>query len=148
MKQDHRIRIDRRRKAQPPPPEILARRYTRLTPADLDLDLGYAGRQAPDVPIHRQLAALNSGDALTPRRDGEHLTLVDAAGVSAARLSKRAAAVWCPRIEMIEMIRVEAILRRDRTQDTQAFANHSRCEHWEVPLVEIRWRASESSIRH
>ncbi|EIC20980.1 ATP-dependent DNA helicase, RecQ family [Thiorhodovibrio frisius] len=121
-----------------PPPEILARRYTRLTPADLDL--GFAGRQAPDAPIHGQLAALNSGDALTPGRDGEHLTLMDAEGIRVARLSKRAAAVWCPRIEMIETIRVEALMRRDRAQDTQAFANHSRCEHWEVPLVEICWR--------
>ncbi len=42
---------------------------------------------------------------------------------------------------MIEAIRVEALLRRDRAQDTEAFAARSRCEHWEVPLVEIRWRA-------
>jgi ATP-dependent DNA helicase RecQ len=124
---------------EPPPAEVLARRYTRLTPADLDL--GYAGRQAPDAPIHGQLAALNSGDLLTLRRDGDHLMLLDAYGVRVARLSKRAASVWCPRIDMIETIRVDALLRRDRVQDSEAFAAQSRCEHWEVPLVEIRWRA-------
>ncbi len=124
---------------EPPPPEVIARRYTRLTPADLDL--GYAGRQAPDAPIHRQLAALNSGDLLTPQNDGDHLMLLDAAGVAVARLSKRAASVWCPRIETIEAIQVEALMRRDRAQDTEAFAGRSRCEYWEVPLVEIRWRA-------
>ena len=124
---------------EPLPPEVIARRYTRLTPADLDL--GYAGRQAPDAPIHRQLAALNSGDALTPSSDGGHLTLLDAEGMPVARLSKRAAAYWCPRIELIEAIRIEALMRRDRAQDSNAFAAGSRCEHWEVPLVEIRWRA-------
>ena len=124
---------------EPPPSEVIARRYTRLTPADLDL--GYAGRQAPSAPIHRSLAALHSGDALTPRRDGDHLALMDSAGVAVARLSKRAASVWCPRVETIETIRVEALLRRDRAQDTEAFAGRSRCEHWEVPLVEVRWRA-------
>jgi hypothetical protein len=69
------------------------------------------------------------------------MMLLDAAGIAVARLSRRAAGVWCPRVELIEAIRVEALMRRDRTQDTDAFAGRSRCEHWEVPLVELRWRA-------
>jgi hypothetical protein len=32
------------------------------------------------------------------------------------------------------------MLRRDRQQTSPDFAASLRCEAWEVPLVEIRWR--------
>jgi ATP-dependent DNA helicase RecQ len=124
---------------EPPPPEIIARRYTRLTPADLDL--GYAGRQGPGAPVHRHLLALNQGDQLNWRLDGASLLLLDRSGNPVARLSKRAAAEWQPRIERIEQIRVQAMLQRDRRNEPPEYAEHRRCERWEVPLAEIVWRA-------
>ncbi len=122
----------------PPPAEVVGRRYTRLTPADLDL--GYAGRMAPDAAIHRHLAALGPGDDLRWERVGEELFLLDQAGHRIARLSKRAAARWLPDMGRIERIRVDALIRRDRRQNTPEHAQHCRSERWEVPLVEIRWR--------
>jgi len=121
----------------PPPAAVVARRYSRLTPADLDL--GYAGRQPPDVPIHRHLAGLNTGSLLGWRAERDTLLLLDADGHPVARLSKRAAADWLPRAERIEQIRILALLRRDRDQDTSDFAARTRCERWEVALPEIRW---------
>jgi ATP-dependent DNA helicase RecQ len=125
---------------EPPPREVIARRYTHLTPADLDL--GYAGRQPPGAPIHPDLAALQHGDLLGWRQREGQLLLLDAAGKAVARLSRRAAAEWLPRIEQIEQIRVEALLRRDRHQDDKPdHAKYCLCDRWEVPLVEIRWHA-------
>jgi ATP-dependent DNA helicase RecQ len=121
-----------------PPAAILARRYTRLTLTDLDL--GFAGRQPPDAPIHRHLAAVQAGDAVGWRRSGDDLLLTDAGGEVIARLSKRAAAAWRPRLERIEQTRVLAVLRRDRAQGEAELAQRCRCERWEVPLPEIRWR--------
>ncbi len=121
-----------------PPVEVVARRYARLTLADVDI--GYAGRQPPSAVIHQALAALNSGDRLGWRRDGEHLLLLDAKQRAVARLSRKAAGVWLPRLDRIEQIRVEALLRRDRSQATSDFVDALRVDAWEVPLVEIRWR--------
>jgi ATP-dependent DNA helicase RecQ len=122
----------------PPPADVIARRYTRLTPADLDL--GYAGRQRPGNPIHAHLAALNHGDPLHWRRDRDSLLLLDQTGQAVGRLSRRAAAHWLPRLEQIERIRIDAMLRQDKAHSAPDFAERCRCQHWEVPLVEIRWR--------
>jgi len=154
---------------EPPPAEVIARRYAQLTPADLDL--GYAGRQPPDAPIHRHLAAVQAGDALAWRplgapascrpagvpasrrptgsqaTDGSptqteagQLLLTTPEGHPIARLSKRAAATWLPRADRIEAIHILALLRRDRAQTEPDYAARLRCDAWEVPLVEIRWR--------
>jgi len=124
----------------PPPADIIARRYTRLTPADLDL--GYAGRQHTGAAIHGHLAALGTGDPLQWRQDRDSLLLLDPTGHPVARLSRRAAATWLPRLDRIETIRIDAILRQDKARSAPDFAERCRTEHWEVPLVEIRWRAT------
>lgn len=121
-----------------PPAEIVNRRYQRLSPADLDL--GYAGRHPPGALIHAWLAALTSGDQLGWRRDGNALTLLDPNARPVGRLSRRAAAVWLPRVERIEAIRVDAMLRQSGRHSTPEYAERCRCEHWEVPLVEIQWQ--------
>ncbi len=145
---------------EPPPAGIIQQRYTQLTLADLDL--GYAGRQPPDAPIHRHLAALRPGDHLgwrplaappSCRRHGTEditgnsaqteatqLMLTAPEGEPVARLSKRAASHWLPIVDRIEAIRVLALLRRDRAQSEPQYATSLRCDAWEVPLVEIRWR--------
>jgi ATP-dependent DNA helicase RecQ len=121
-----------------PAPEVIRRRYCRLTPADLDL--GYAGRQAPNAPIHRYLADLQAGASLGWRAEPIQLLLTTSEGHPVARLSKRAAAHWLPRSDRIETIRVLAMLQRDRTQTEPDYAPSLRCDAWEVPIVEIRWR--------
>jgi ATP-dependent DNA helicase RecQ len=137
---------------EPPPAQIMARRYTQLTLADLDLS--YAGRQPPEAPIHRHLAALQAGDSLVgqascrpnnkevanPGTAPAQLLLTIPEGHPVARLSKRAAAEWLPRSEQIEAIRILALIRREQSQSEPDYAASLRCAHWEVPLVEIRWR--------
>jgi ATP-dependent DNA helicase RecQ len=172
---------------EPPPAAVIARRYTQLSLADLDL--GYAGRQPPGAPIHRRLAALQAGDELGwrreattassyragqyaiqaaecsmpgqrpgrddvggtngPSRTGRTATdstelgqflLTTLEGHPVARLSKRAAARWLPYADSIEAIRIIALIHRDRSQTEPEYATSLRCERWEIPLVEIRWR--------
>ena len=124
---------------EPPPADTIDRRYTRLTPAHLDL--GYAGRQSPRAAIHRHLAALSAGDPLQWQRDRDSLLLLDAAGHPVGRLSRRAGAEWLPRLAQIEQIRIDAMLRQDKAHSSPEFAERCRIDHWEVPLVEIRWHS-------
>jgi ATP-dependent DNA helicase RecQ len=135
---------------EPPPAEVISRRYTQLTPADLDLS--YAGRQPRDAPIHRHLATLQPGASLAwrilgqpaerrqDRSDPAQFLLTTPDGHPIARLSKRAAEHWLPKAEQIDGIRVIAMLRRDRAQGDPKYAERLRCEVWEVPLAEIQWR--------
>ncbi len=127
----------------PPATDILARRYTRLGPADLDL--GYAGRYTEEAPIHRYLAALGNGDQLGCRAEGDRIVLLDSQGHPVARLSQRAAAQWLPRLGAIEQVRVCALIQHGRKQSAPEFAERCRSERWEVPLVEICWRVRNAS---
>jgi ATP-dependent DNA helicase RecQ len=120
-----------------PPPEIMFRRYCRLTPADLDLS--YAGRQSPNAPIHRCLAALGYGDHLGWRDVGESLLLLDRADNPVIRLSKRAVGEWLPRLDQMKEIRVVAMLRRNREDGDPKYRDILQSETWEVPLVEVVW---------
>jgi ATP-dependent DNA helicase RecQ len=122
-----------------PSTEILARRWTALTPADLDL--GFAGRQSPAASIHRHLAALGEGDALGWRAQGGHLLLLDGADQVVGRLSRQAAEVWLPRLSEVEAICVEAIFRHGRRWTAPEYIDACRADHWEVPLPNIRWRS-------
>ena len=119
-----------------PPPEVMARRYRLLTPADLDL--GFAGRLPPDHPVHARLEALQTGDRLEPRAQGQRVLLCDGAGLALGRLSKRASAEWAPRLAQVEGIKVIALLRRRREDGDPDYRDRCRSDTWEVPLVEIR----------
>jgi len=121
-----------------PAGDVTARRFTRLTLADLDL--GFAGRQRTNAPIHRHLSALSAGDPLVRSHREGCVSLLDLQGIVVACLSRSAAEVWAPRLERIEKVRILAMLRRDRSQSAPAFAARYRMDRWEVPMVEIQWR--------
>lgn len=125
--------------APAPPAEVLARRYDLLTPADIDL--GFAGRRPPGDAIHARIAALTTGASLELRRDGDGVLLCDKGGLSVARLSRRSAAEWLPRLDSIETARAVAWLRRRREDGEPEYRDSRRCETWEHPLVELVWRA-------
>jgi len=125
-----------RPKIEPPPAEVVARRYQLLTLADLDLS--YAGRLRPEDSVQPRLAALRTGDALQAVVRGERVFLADAHGCPVARLSRRASGEWLPRLPQIEAVKIVALMRRRREDGDPAFRDRCRAETWEVPLVEIR----------
>jgi ATP-dependent DNA helicase RecQ len=122
---------------EPPPPEVMDRRYRLLGPADLDL--GYAGRLPPGHPIHARVAALDTGDPLWARAQGGRVLLADErGGPPVARLSRHASTEWLPRLQKVEAIRVAALIRRYRKDGDPALRERYRVDAWEVPLVEVR----------
>ena len=121
---------------------MVQRRYCLLGPADIDL--GYAGRKPPTDPIHARLAALATGDALHLRQGGNAILLCDRQGGAVARLSRRAAEQWQPRLTGIDAARVVALLRRRRDDGEGDYRDTCRVETWEYPLVELVWRAAGS----
>jgi ATP-dependent DNA helicase RecQ len=127
-----------RPKVEPPPAEVVARRYQLLTLADLDLS--YAGRLPPEDSVQPRLVALKTGDALQALVRGERVFLADASGAPVARLSKRASGEWLPRVSQIEAVKIVALMRRRREDGDPAFQDRCRAETWEVPLVEVCMR--------
>jgi ATP-dependent DNA helicase RecQ len=116
----------------PPPDAALGRRYVLASPGDVDL--GYAGRQAPDASLHRFIAELKPGDALQLRRYKEHWELADTAGRPVGRMAH----AWQPPAGMpcIE-IRVWAIIGRGREQTPEKYLPLVRADAWEVLLPEM-----------
>ena len=72
-------------------------------------------------------------------RDG--LLLLDSGDQPVGRLSRHATSQWLPRLDQIEQIRIDAILRQYRRHCAPDYLERCRCEQWEVRLVEIPWRA-------
>ena len=119
--------------------EQMARRYHLLGLPEIDL--GFAGRQPPDAPIHRWLAALSAGDRLALLSNQGRLQLCDGQGRVVGRLSQNGSAAWLPRLEQIVEVRLVAILSRRREDGNPGYRDQYRCPTWEVPLVELVWLA-------
>lgn len=116
----------------PAPMREMGRRYVQTTL--LDVDIGFAGRQAPDDSIHRAIAALSIGDALDLRQARFHWELVSANGILVGRLAKS----FAPPANMQWIsARVAAILVWQADDDTSEFRALTRCERWEVVLPEL-----------
>jgi ATP-dependent DNA helicase RecQ len=121
-----------------PPDQVLRRRYDLLGFHDLYLD--FAGRRPADHPIHRQLAALRTGDPLRLERFGDSVAVLDATGNTVAQLSQKARERWRDALSAVESVRVFAIARRARKSTKDEFRDAIRTDEWEIPIVEVVWR--------
>ncbi len=124
---------------EPADERVIRRRFELL--GLQDLFLSYAGRWAGDLPIHRRLATLRTGDPLEIRRSGEDfLQLHDGSGGLVGALSEAGRERWDERLESIESIRVVAMVER-RSEDSEGeYRRQLRCERWEVPVAEVVYR--------
>ncbi|HEY6324698.1 MAG TPA: UvrD-helicase domain-containing protein, partial [Thermoanaerobaculia bacterium] len=126
---------------EPPPASVLARRVAFLGMGDLFLD--YAGRRPATDPVHERLARLQPGSLLVLRRNGSgYVELLDASGLPVAALARSAREQRAGAIAGAEEVRVVAVVERRRADSEPEFQGSLRCERWQVPLVEIRYRAS------
>ncbi len=100
-----------------------------------ELWLDWAGRQTPDAPCHRALAALRFGDPLTVDRSGSRVVLRDRAGVAVAALSTEGAA----RLRGGARVRrVVAVVQRTAEQVVDAqWREGLRVSAWWLPIVEV-----------
>lgn len=119
------------------PEDITTVRYELLTLEDVYMD--FAQKHPANHPIHAHLRQLMPGSPLVPIHNPPRIELADASGFPVARLSSKACEVWASRLDRIRTIRVAAIIRRHLDKNDPEFAKYSRCQSWEVPVVEIVW---------
>ena len=105
-----------------------------------DVDIGFAGRQGPDSPVHEAVRRLEPGDPLEWRSDGDRHALFDHHGHKVGRTSKAFKLALDP-----EMCEVAGIVTRYREDTEQAFRASLRCDQWEVVVPRLRgWTRGRS----
>ena len=126
-----------RRAPAPPPPASpqLESRYQRL--AMREVDLGFAGRRPAGHPLHKAIADLAPGDALTVRqtRDTrERWDLLDDAG---RRVGRLASGFQPPAGMRCHAATVLAIVAWGRDLAEPQYLPSIKCDAWEVVLPEL-----------
>ncbi len=117
-------------------PPQLARRYRRVTLADVDLS--YAGRFPAGDEVHAAIAELMPGDELSLATSGARHKLIDRHGRCVGRMA-RAFAV-APGERCIQA-RVAAVVVRLREDSDPAYHDRLRCNRWEVVVPELVFEA-------
>jgi ATP-dependent DNA helicase RecQ len=115
---------------------LVGREYTLLGLDDVFLD--FPGRHDTGQPIHGALAAIQPGDPLTIRPNGERPVLVNPQGTVVAQLSSNAAARWRDNLSKIQQVRVICMVVRLRTDCKESeYQARLRVDRWEVPVCEL-----------
>ena len=113
-------------------PPGLQRRYLPL--GLKDVDLSFAGRQAPEALAHRAIAALSAGDAITLRRMAERWHVCGLDGHVVGRLAKSFAP---PAGMRFVSGQVKSVIVRRREDSEPAYQASLRSDQWEVVLPEL-----------
>ena len=131
----------------PPAAEGLEHRLVQLTLEQVDL--GFAGRQGADQPIHRAIAALSPGDPLQTRvvNDGRW-ELLNLEGMVVGRLAK---SFEPPAGTRCRSVTIRAIVGWSREASRPEYRDGMKCDAWEVmvPLLTFepdRQSASQDGI--
>jgi len=114
-----------------------------------DIHLGYPGHFTGEHPIHSALAKLKPGDALKLRahEDEASFALFDAQEICVARLSRKAAAFWQPRLAGVREVRVLAIVHRSAEQQADpARRSQYKVPEWEVPVAEVLSQIADNAL--
>ena len=114
-----------------PEPELL-RRYRRLSLRDVFL--GFAGYRDPAHPVHQAIAALNPGDHLQVRMDGDRWELLDGNGVVVGQMARSFTAP--PGGSQIHAS-VLAVVSWDRESTEPEYRQGLRNDAWEVVVPEL-----------
>lgn len=113
------------------PPE-LHRRYERLELNEVDL--GFAGRQESHKPVHRAIAAMAAGDALTLKLERDRWVLLDKASTLVGRLAQ---SYRPPEGMKCISACVSAIVVWQRGDTKPEYLDTVRCDRWEVIVPEL-----------
>jgi ATP-dependent DNA helicase RecQ len=114
------------------PPAELSRRYCRLPLKEIDLS--YAGRQAPENTVHSAIAALSPGDEIHLRANNGRWDLQDDVGRIVGRLAKSYSPP--PGLKCVSGQVTAAI--QWRMEDTApGYQKLLKCGSWEVVVPEL-----------
>ena len=117
------------------PSPLLSRRYERL--GLIDVDLGFAGRVEAGAPLHRAIASLSAGAALSVSFERDRGVLLDSAGTVVRRL---AASYVPPGGTTCVAARVAAIVTWTRDQSEPEYRSYCRCTTGEVVIPELTFQ--------
>ncbi|MDX1655347.1 MAG: ATP-binding domain-containing protein [Candidatus Competibacteraceae bacterium] len=123
------------------PPQIRRRRFGIL--GLRDLFISYAGRQAPDHPLHTALQVLKPGDGVELAAEGSGVA-VRSGGITVARLSQSGRQRWMPYLDRVERATVLAMVQRRAGDESVEYRNRLRVEHWEVPVLEVVYQGGSN----
>lgn len=125
--------IRREPRPLPSPPAALRRRYRR--PTLKEIDIGFAGRYAPNHSVHRAIAALITGEIINCQPEGDRWVLSNLKGDIIGRMARSFAP---PTDAVCTEARIAAILTRRKEADEHPEYHHLiRCDYWEVVLPEM-----------
>ena len=129
----HRSTIRREAAVLPPSTVELEYRYVRTTPQDVDL--GFAGRQRANDPIHDAIAALAPGDLLEVRIGQQgRWELLDRSGRTVGRLVQN----FTPPPRMrFRSATVFAVIEWNRDASKPEYRDAMKCDAWEVIVPEF-----------
>lgn len=103
-----------------------------------DVFLDFAGRHEGSHPIHAALTAIQPGDRLTIRSNGDRPVLVGTRDSVVAQLSANAAETWGGDLSRIQQVRVVCMVVRQRTDCKEIeYQGRLRVDTWEVPVCEL-----------
>ncbi len=111
------------------PPEI-ERQY--VHPKGKEVDFGYAGRFVANDPVHRRIAALETGSRLSLQSMGGSWYLLDAHGEKTGKMAK---AFEMPHGMQCIEARVDSIIVQHKDAGTKY--TEPKCELWEVVVPEL-----------
>jgi hypothetical protein len=113
-----------------------------ILPSMRDIDIGFAGRQVNDHPVHQHLSALVSGSPLQLLNDGQRWILLDQDGQTVGHMSR----AFSPPSEMKCVSAHALAIQVRRLQDTDEDYQHLvKSDSWEVVLPELVF-APETSV--
>ena len=110
----------------------LNRQYMRASMKELDL--GFAGRYAPDKSVHQVISALVPGDSIGLVAQGGKWELQDASGNVVGRMSRSFA---FPEGRVFSYGSVAAVIRRKLEDVGEEYQDRFRCECWELVIPEL-----------
>jgi ATP-dependent DNA helicase RecQ len=102
-----------------------------------EIHLGYAGYFPSGHAIHAALARAEAESDVQLRKENDRVGIYFES-VRIGRLSKRAAAIWLPRLDRVEKTTIIALVKRLASQGT-IHPDRIKCPEWEVPVLEVRW---------
>jgi hypothetical protein len=115
--------------------------HRRVRPRLREIDIGFAGRYPEGHALHQAIAALSAGDEIGLRQGATNWELINHAGIAVGRLSR----AFAPPANMHCLsAHVSAIITRSRDDGDPAQSNISRCEHWEIVMVELIFKPAVS----
>jgi ATP-dependent DNA helicase RecQ len=101
-----------------------------------EIYLDYAGCHSDEHPIHRDLAALETGHRVSFSHTNGKIEILDGSGKCLARLSKEGADKWLGTLDQVSELRVIAMIQRTQDDPDLGFHNRIKASKWELPVLE------------